>query len=252
MENKPQMNSPSQIVLGVAVILLGFLFLLDNLGLIDARFALHFWPVILIVAGILKIVQSRTTSGYVGGALVLFGLLLTLRRLGLIYLGWNTVWPLLVICLGLSVVFKALAGRRASGAAAPDKPDKPGKLDKLDKLDRLDKTAADDDSVIGIAAVLGGYNRRVTSPAFRGGDVTAIMGGCALDLRQSSIQGEAVLTVFALCGGITIKVPPDWTVVLQGTPILGGFEEKTIAPPDGSKRLIVKGCAIMGGLEVRN
>ena len=38
----------------------------------------------------------------------------------------------------------------------------------------------------------------------------------------------------------------------QGTPILGGFEEKTIAPPDASKRLIIRGYAIMGGLEARN
>jgi hypothetical protein len=41
-------------------------------------------------------------------------------------------------------------------------------------------------------------------------------------------------------------------VVLHGTPILGGFEEKTAHPAAGTKRLIVKGYAIMGGVEVRN
>jgi predicted membrane protein len=242
MKNKPQLNSPGQILLGVAVILLGFMFLLDNLGFIDFRFTFHFWPTILIVAGILKIVQSNTTSGYaIGGAMLLFGLLLTLKRLGLLFLSWSTVWPLLIIVLGLSVVYKSLEGRRAAGGAqlAPDKLDEAG-------------AGNDNDSVIGVTAVLGGYNRRITTPAFRGGDITAIMGGCSLDLRQCSIHGDAVLTVFALCGGITIKVPPDWTVVLQGTPILGGFEEKTAAPPDRSKRLLVKGYTIMGGLEVRN
>jgi hypothetical protein len=61
-----------------------------------------------------------------------------------------------------------------------------------------------------------------------------------------------VLNVFALCGGINIKIPPDWSVVLQGTPILGGFEEKTIVPPNKDKRLYVTGYAIMGGLEIRN
>jgi hypothetical protein len=71
-------------------------------------------------------------------------------------------------------------------------------------------------------------------------------------MRGSSIEGEAVLNVFTVCGGITIKCPPDWTVVLHGTPILGGFDEKTATPPDTSKRLIVKGYAILGGLEVRN
>jgi predicted membrane protein len=246
MKNKPQLNAPGQILLGVAVILLGFMFLLDNLGFINFRFTFHFWPTILIVAGVLKIAQSNTTSGYaVGGAMLLFGLLLTLKRLGLLFLSWNTVWPLLIIVLGLSVVYKSLEGRRAAGGAqvAPDK---------LAEADVQADGGGDSDSVIGVTAILGGYNRRITTPAFRGGEITAIMGGCSLDLRQCSIQGDAVLTVFALCGGITIKVPPDWSVVLQGTPILGGFEEKTAAPPDRSKRLLVKGYAIMGGLEVRN
>jgi hypothetical protein len=33
---------------------------------------------------------------------------------------------------------------------------------------------------------------------------------------------------------------------------MGGFTEKTARPPDNSKRLIVTGYAIMGGVEVRN
>ena len=114
-------------------------------------------------------------------------------------------------------------------------------------------SAADDN--VDVFAILGGFERRITTPAFRGGEVTAIMGGCSLDLRNSSIDpvtGEAVINVFAVWGGVTLKVPPDWTVVLHGTPIMGGFEEKTVPPPDGSKRLIVRGYAIMGGVEVRN
>jgi hypothetical protein len=55
-----------------------------------------------------------------------------------------------------------------------------------------------------------------------------------------------------VAGRITIRCPPDWTVVLHGTPIMGGFEDKSAAPPDNSKRLIVRGYAIMGGVAVRN
>jgi len=53
--------------------------------------------------------------------------------------------------------------------------------------------------------------------------------------------------------GITLKCPPDWTVVLHGTPIMGGFTDKTTPPPlNNGKRLILRGHAIMGGVEVRN
>jgi len=78
------------------------------------------------------------------------------------------------------------------------------------------------------------------------------MGGCALDLREAALTTEAVINVFAIWGGITIKVPPDWTVILNGTPVMGGFTEKTARPPDNRKRLVVTGYAIMGGVEVRN
>ena len=110
-----------------------------------------------------------------------------------------------------------------------------------------------DTQKIDVTAILGGFDRRVHSQDFRGGEITAVMGGCVLDMRGASIAGgEAVINVFAFWGGVTIKCPPDWTVVLQGTPIMGGFEEKTVAPPDAGKRLVIRGYAIMGGVEVRN
>lgn len=235
MKNEPTRSLPGQVVLGTITLVMGVLFLLDNLDLWDFRFSLHFWPVVFIVFGLLKMNQSRTPAGMaIGGGLVLLGLIVILNRLGYIYLSWRAMWPLVLIAVGASVIAKALQGRkRIEGPAMPD-------------------GIKGDDSILDVTAILGGYQRRVTTDDFRGGEITAIMGGCELDLRESKIQSEAVINVFAVCGGITIKVPPDWSVVLLGTPILGGFDEKTISPPDTSKRLFVRGYAIMGGLEVRN
>jgi len=62
-----------------------------------------------------------------------------------------------------------------------------------------------------------------------------------------------VLDVFAMWGGIEILVPADWGVVVQGTPIMGAFEDKTSPPRDGSgAKLIIKGVVIMGGVEIKN
>lgn len=266
MNNKPPLQSPSQIILGVLVIGLGLVFLLDNLGFISVRYTFRFWPTILIIFGLLKISQSRTRSGYVlGGILVLLGVTWTFRAMGLFYISWSMLWPLVIIGVGIAVVTKSLPGARqrqqrrrfAAREEHPARPDAFGSA--RHGAVSLDKEAvpgaggqADDDSIIEVSAILGGFVRRVSSQRFRGGDINVIMAGCEIDLRQASIEGEAVLNVFALCGGITIKVPPDWSVILQGTPILGGFEEKTIVPPHQNKRLYVIGYAIMGGLEVRN
>jgi hypothetical protein len=54
-------------------------------------------------------------------------------------------------------------------------------------------------------------------------------------------------------GGIEILVPPEWSVVSMGTPILGAFEDKTRPPQQaGGPRLVVKGVVIMGGVEIKN
>ena len=102
-------------------------------------------------------------------------------------------------------------------------------------------------------AILGGVSRGNNSRAFRGADLLAIMGGCQLDLRQAAIHGEAVIEVFAMWGGIEIRVPEDWTVASHIVPLMGGVEDKT-RPPQGATahRLILRGFAIMGGVEIKN
>ncbi|WP_296001118.1 DUF5668 domain-containing protein [Rugamonas sp.] len=233
-------SAPTQIVIGFCVIGIGLLCLLDNLGLLDIRYTIHFWPTAFIFFGIVKILQTRSVAGaVVGGGMILVGGLMTLHELGFFYVGWNTLWPLALILVGLSVVFRSVTGRRVfePSSMPPQSP-------------RMQ--ASDDDSVIRVTAVMGGFSRRVAAPDFRGGEITVVMAGCQLDLRDCTINGDAELHVFALFGGIEIRVPPDWSVSLHGMPILGGFEEKTANPPNTSQRLRVTGSVVMGGLEVRN
>ena len=101
---------------------------------------------------------------------------------------------------------------------------------------------------------MAGVERVNASRDFRGGDLTAIMGGCDIDLREASIAGgEAVLEVFAMWGGITLRVPETWTVVNKVLPVLGGVDQKTrtsgAAVP---QTLVVRGAVLMGGVEIRN
>jgi len=119
----------------------------------------------------------------------------------------------------------------------------------------VDANPVSSNSVLSAKAILGGVERRIISQDFRGGDVSAIMGGCNLDFRGALIKppNQAVLEVFALCGGIEIRVPEDWTVVSELGVILGGVDERKASPPkDESKRFILRGTVLMGGVEVKN
>jgi hypothetical protein len=217
-----------QLIMGLLVILVGVLFTLDNLGVIEGRDYLQYWPVGLVAAGGLKLSQSRGGPGTVAALLLIgAGIWLLLESAGVVTVRLRDLWPLLLVFFGASLVWQGLRRRREHDA--------------------------DSSSTISGMAVLGGIHRGNNSRAFRGGDLTAILGGCEIDLRQAAIDGEAVLDVFAMWGGIDIRVPEGWSVSGRIVPILGGFEDKT-RPSAGAtaQRLVVRGFAIMGGIEIKN
>ena len=218
-----------QLVLGVFVLAVGVLFTLENLGLVRAEAYLRFWPVALIAIGLTKLWQARGGTGGALGGLVftIAGLWLLLEETAVIRVSFWDMWPLLLVLLGTYLVWQ--------GATRPC-----GR-----------RTEADAHATVNAVAILGGVEYSNNSQRFRGGSLTAIMGGCELDLRQAGIQGEAALDVFAMWGGIEVRVPEDWTVISHVLPLLGGSVNKTRAVP-GAHRLLIRGFALMGGIEIKN
>ncbi|HXA46299.1 MAG TPA: hypothetical protein VNW52_01620, partial [Burkholderiaceae bacterium] len=111
---------------------------------------------------------------------------------------------------------------------------------------------ASDMSYMNVVSVMSGNMRRNDTQDFRGAELTSVMGGMEIDLRHASMASEATISVFAMWGGIVIKVPTDWSVVSGAVPILGGAVDKTVPPVAASKRLIIDGYVVMGGVEIRN
>jgi len=107
---------------------------------------------------------------------------------------------------------------------------------------------------VSAIAVMGGFERRITSHEFRGGEITAFMGGGKLDLRDAiPAGGQAVVNVFAMMGGFEILVPETWRVISEVTPFMGGIEDKsrTSSQPT-APCLILRGFMMMGGVTIKN
>jgi len=223
-----------QAIMGAAAVLIGTLLLLDNFDVVDARVFIRWWPVFLVAFGISRVRYSSHRGGQFAGVVIaIVGGILLSRNLGFTSLGFQELWPLILVLVGVSM----LLGRGAGGMSRGG-----------------DRTIADANSRINAFAVLGGVQQSNNSQDFRGGEASAIMGGCEIDLRQAQIkEDQAVISTFAMWGGIKIKVPITWNVNVQGVPFLGGFDDKSVKPGDASaKRLIIKGTAVMGGVEVTN
>ena len=247
-------HSPlKHVAAGLILMGIGVIFLLGNMGYIDIHKAITFWPGILIILGAVKIVESRDHGRNSGIFWVVIGLLFLLGSLGIIRLTFHEIWPVLLIGFWGLLLWRAFIVR--GGHPCLWNPGLAEPAETAGPEGSADADAGSSNSVISAKAILGGVERRVISQDFRGGDVTAIMGGCNLDFRGASIKppNQPVLEVFALCGGIELRIPEDWTVISELEVILGGVDERKAGPPkDGSKRFILRGTVLMGGVEVRN
>ena len=112
-----------------------------------------------------------------------------------------------------------------------------------------------------------GGKRRIVAKNFVGGEIVSIFGGFDIDLREADILGNvAEIEVVTIFGGGDIRVPPNWEIVMETVGIFGGCGDRTrhpdpsvvgTSPAGGSgapqlKTLIVKGVAIFGGMNVKN
>jgi len=221
-------------VFGLLIIALGVVFLGDNLDLFDGRDLLHaFWPAAFVLIGLVVLVEPRRHggSGRAWGLVwVMAGLWVFAHQRGWIWVDfWELFFPGVLLVLGGTLVLRALRGRRQ---AAGD---------------------AGSDAELRSFAVMSGNDIRSTSGAFRGADLGAFMGGVNLDLTGAKMAGdEAEIDVFAMWGGIEIRVPPEWTVVSKVMPLMAAFEDKTQPSPGAQKRLLMRGVVVMGGVDVKN
>jgi predicted membrane protein len=228
----PRRRGPTvQVIFGLMVVALGVIFTLDNLEVIDARDYLQYWPVGLVAVGILKLWHaSRDGQGWFGGLFFLaVGAWMLIERIVYVRIDARDILPLFLVFIGGYMVWRGFGGQRR-------------------------ERSNDGHASFSGLAIMGGVSRRSNSQQFQGADLTAVMGGCEIDLRQASIVPgtEAVIDVFALWGGVELKVPEDWTVVTRVTPLMGGVEDKTHVPQVGDKRLVINGVVIMGGVVVKN
>ena len=238
MSRDPLNRQRSRVVFGAFIIVVGLFALLDNLHVFDSRLVQPFWPLVFVALGALHLANGcRPRNYFYGGAFILVGAGMTLNNLGLVHFRLQDLWPVALILVGLSVLTKGY--RRGTDGQPLSRP-RPGHRD-----ERFEHGA-----MIDASAMMSGIVLKNDSQEFAGGEINAVMGAVEIDLRQAAIATEAVLHLSVIMGGVEIRVPREWSVSVNGTPMLGGIEDKTAPPMTPGKRLIIEGSVIMGGVEI--
>ena len=209
--------------LGLVLIAVGLVLTLDSAGILRTDGLGRWWPLLLIGIGIVKVRQPREYGQRAAGvALLLLGGLFLFTSV----LAVRSAWPLLVVAFGVFLFLQGVEGPPKDSVAVSD--------------------------YLSDMALIGYLKRSHHSADFRGGSVTAVMGGVELDLRKASLtSGTAYLDVVAFWGGIEIKVPSSWTVDARVVPLMGAFENKVDSlAGSGGPRLVVRGHAVMGAVVI--
>jgi hypothetical protein len=222
-------RSPGQVIVGIAVVALGVLWTLDNIDVIETGAYWDYWPILLIALGLSHLVARAASRRPLAGLIwITVGTVLLLYNLDYIMYDVWELWPLALVIVGGSIVYNAVRSRGR-------------------------KPVGDGAGQFEATAILGGATKKITSGNFIGGQATAILGGCEIDLRDAGITDLlAEIDVSTFMGGIEIRVPQEWEVQIKGRAILGGFDDKTSRIGEGSQVLLITGTAILGAVEIKN
>ncbi|HEY0803170.1 MAG TPA: DUF5668 domain-containing protein [Steroidobacteraceae bacterium] len=244
----PRPASVPRLLIGAILVLMGLLLALDQLGWVEAHHLMRFWPVLVVLYG-LTILQRGGRGVVLGSMVVLIGGWLLLNTLRLLSLQpWQFLWPLILVVVGARILMRGGAPRQQ-----PAPPPSIGGYAPSANLGPQSGSPPVSDH-ISMFGMMGATKQRVSGVIFRSAEMTSLMGGCELDLRDALLgaDGTAYIEVFSLMGGAHIFVPPNWKVVMQVTPIMGGVEDKSRSVMGGNQFLYVRGTVLMGGVEISN
>ena len=210
-------------LIGILLVIIGTLFLLDNLGLaIDIPYYLFSWPAVFVVIGVINFLSGNRKAGLIFLTLATFFYLQYFDILRL-----SDVWPIVIIVAGISFILRKKSFPVSSQEVNED--------------------------IFNEIAIFGGTEKKFVSENFRGGKVTCIFGGSEIDLTESNAQEGAFIEVFCMFGGVDLRVPENWKINMDNVAIFGGFgDERNIGQTAHDVTVHIKGFVLFGGGEVKN
>lgn len=231
MQPAPFASTGVKLLVGIFVTAVGVLLTLDNLDLIHSHRYLEWWPLLLVAIGVLKLLGDG--SRWMAVVLIAAGGWLIAYNLELIRFTFLELWPLILIGVGLSFVARAMGWRFERALDSSRSPN-----------------AEQSPTVWGVFS-----SRAIdeTTRDFSGRRYIALLGSCEIDMASADIDhGPAVIETYAFWGGIEIRVPEGWEIVGEVVPVMGAFEVNVRPAAPTGRQLIVRGAAVMGGVEIKS
>lgn len=113
MNTETSYAARKQIMWGIVLIAVGLVFLLDRMDLVDLRSVWHYWPLLIVAAGINQTIGYPSAKEFSNGLWTVFiGLWLFAVFEGILGLTFRNSWPLFLLMWGLQLLLSPLINRR--------------------------------------------------------------------------------------------------------------------------------------------
>lgn len=262
MANQKFTNQSNNYTLGIILIVVGSIILLKKIGIFLPVWIFS-WPMVFIAVGLVLLINQQFKSG-AGFFFLLFGSFFMLKKhvdLPNGFEGYFLAGGL--IAVGLYFILNQKSIKSPNFNQAFQTPPFGYKAEDAevvgeessDSTKSYSESTFDQPEVITSQAFLSGDQKRILSKNFRGGKISAILGGAEIDLSQADMIEPAMLNIEVAMGGVKLIVPPHWNVQVNVSNVLAGVEDKRLYPqvtPDPKKILKIYGSVILGGLEIKS
>jgi predicted membrane protein len=251
-QRNSKFRDEASIVGGLLLVGGGIVLLMRNLGYIDLPHWLFTWPVILILVGVYSgFKHNFSNTGWIimiaiGGFFLLDKAVPNIRL-------EPAFWPAVIIAAGILFMIRPRKKNRENNWGRRDRHN----IESLKAEYNVSSAASGDKTdFIKMDSVFSGVNKSILSKNFQGGKISCVFGGAEVDLLQADINGNVLLKIEVVFGGVKLLVPSNWTIHSEIDGAFRNVEDKRKYNPgvmvDPGKVLILKGSVVFGGIEIKS
>lgn len=210
------------IIWGIILIIVGCLFLINNLGILNINiFFKGWWTLFLIIPSIIGLFKKETI--YTSLITLSLGILLLLASQNIIK--WGMIWklfiPILIIIIGLILIFKKNSNKVS-----------------LKNAKEYVSIFGDVDEVV----------KEIVSDF----EVSSIFGEVNLDLSKATINKDINIECTCIFGSINLRLPDNINLNAHGIPIFGGVENKYHETKTNNEyTLNIEYTCLFGGIDLK-
>lgn len=231
-------------IIALFLIFGGLLAILSNLNILNIQHLFSYlWPSLLILLGLAGLVNSKSSFIFPSILILIGGLYLAkafdvLTQFHLLAI----LWPAIIILIGVGLLFPRHNRGEVNRSHTVHI-----------RTERPKSTRWNVSNQRTYNALLCGIDEKIDNKAFSRVSVTALLGSADIDLREIELKdNDATIEINAIMGAVDLYLPTGYKLEVEGTPILGAFDNACESDPNATKTLHISYATVMGAIEIRH